>query len=72
MIINKYSTCLTFSCIGPTSAITPAIFVAVVAAFVGVVAVLVLMIICVFAMFKKQKEKNKVLESGIKISNKSM
>ena len=49
--------------IGSSPAITPAVFVGVVAGFVGVVSVLVVVIICVFAMFRRQKEKNRVLES---------
>ena len=36
----------------------------VIAGFVGVVSVLVLVIVCVFAMFKKQREKNRVLEES--------
>ena len=47
--------------VGTSPAITPAVFVSVVAGFVGVVSLLV---ICVFAMFRRQKEKNRVLESG--------
>ena len=58
------NTCLPFFYTDTTQTITPRIFLSVVATFVGVVAVLVLVIICVFAMFKKQKEKNKALESG--------
>ena len=50
--------------VGTSPAITPAVFVGVVAGFVGVVSILVLVIICVFAMFRRQKEKNRVLESG--------
>ena len=50
--------------VGTSPAITPAVFVGVVAGFVGVVSVLVVVIICVFAMFRRQKEKNRVLESG--------
>lgn len=46
------------------SAITPSIFVGVIAGFALVVGVLVLVLICVFAMFKKQKDKNKSFDSA--------
>ena len=46
------------------SAVSPAVFVGVVAGFALVVGVLVLMMVCIIAMLRKQKEKNKVLESG--------
>ena len=43
----------------------PSVFVAVVAVFVMLVGILVVVIICVFTLFKRQKEKNKELESGM-------
>ena len=46
------------------SAVSPAVFVGVVAGFALVVGVLVLMMVCIIAMLRKQKEKNKALESG--------
>ena len=49
------------------SVISPAVFVGVIGALLLVVGILVLTIVCVFAMLKKQKERNKALESGITI-----
>ena len=44
--------------------IPPTIFLGVIAGFVLVVGILVFMVVCALMMLRKQKEKNKVLESG--------
>ena len=49
---------------GTDPAVSSGVFVGVVAGFVAVVSVLLVVIICVFAMLKKQREKNKALEGS--------
>jgi hypothetical protein len=49
---------------GTDPAVSSGVFVGVVAGFVAVVSVLLLVIVCVFAMLKRQREKNKALEGS--------
>ena len=51
-------------CIDRKATIPPTIFLGVVAGLVLLVGVLVFMVVCVLMMLRKQKEKNKALESG--------
>jgi hypothetical protein len=50
---------------GQSAAIASGVFVGVVAGFVLVVGVLVLVVVCVFAMFRRQREKNRALEESV-------